>query len=80
MGNQSLLLSFQYTAQGIATLGRLINFTHCLPIFFLKILFIYLRDRDRDSKGEYEWGAEGQAGSPQRGEPEAGMDPRTPES
>ena len=48
MGNQSLLLSFQYTAQGIATLGRLINFTHCLPIFFFLRFYLFIWETETE--------------------------------
>jgi len=50
-------------------------------LFFIKILFLYLSERERESapkKGD--WQAEGEAGFPQSKEPDVGLDPRTLES
>jgi len=45
--------------------------------FFLKILFIYLTERDTAREGTQARGVgEGEAGFLQRREPDAGLDPR----
>ena len=56
----------------------------CLAIpdffFFLKILFIYQRERGGESEHrqtEWQAEAEGEAGSPPSKEPNVGLDPRT---
>ena len=46
-------------------------------LFFLKILFIYKRERHKQGGGAE---AEGEAGSPLSREPNLGLDPRTLES
>jgi len=46
--------------------------------FFLKILFIYLTERDTAREGTQAGGVgEGEAGFPLSREPNAGLDPRT---
>ena len=47
-----------------------------LGIFCLKVLFIYLKERDRDSKREPKRGGEGEAGSSLSRKPNGGLDPR----
>ena len=52
-------------------------------LFFLKILFVYLRERERKSAHTNGVGGaegEGDAGSPLSREPDAGLHPRTPRS
>lgn len=45
--------------------------------FFLKMSFIYLKERDRDSEREHKWGGGGEAGFPLSGEPDTGLESRT---
>jgi len=49
-------------------------------LFVLKILFIYLREKERErtlTRAQVGGGAEGEAGSPLSWEPDVGLDPRT---
>ena len=49
-----------------------------LKVIFLKILFIYLTERDTAREGTQAGGVgEGEAGFPPSREPDAGLDPRT---
>jgi len=58
----------------IYLLGDALNFI----LFFLKILFIYLTERDIEREGtQAEEVGEGEAGLPPSREPDVGLDPRT---
>ena len=48
----------------------------CISFYFLKILFIYLTDRDH-KQAERQAEREGEAGSLLSREPDVGLDPRT---
>ena len=46
-------------------------------VFFFKVLFIYLPERERAQAGRVAAEAEGEAGSPPSKAPDVGLDPRT---
>lgn len=58
---------------------KLKSITYPCDLFFKDFyVFIYLRERDRGSEREHEWGGEGEADSPLSREPHMGLDPMTP--
>jgi len=52
-----------------------VYFLSDIKTFFLKILFIYLTERDT-ARERTQAGGEGEAGFPRSREPDAGLDPR----